>query len=987
VVDERTGVTYNWVASGVLLPKRAFVFDPAPLAHSRRARPLLALLAVVSATVVSVVPASGEPEWPDRPTLTGPPPELGTHRDDAAAWTALPDELPPELLRRVSEAYRARRAGRPVAQQTRGAGALSGRVIAVSPGHGIHWTGASWQFQRDVTNGVREDLHTAQLAIDALYVMLERAGATVLHTREPAYGGWRSVIDNDRDAGASPPAPTYVATGAWSTGASPGFEGTYRYATVDAAGGSEARWSFEVPETGEYPVYVHFLASGNRSDAAHYVVEHAFGASGRWLRQSERLVEVAPTVGYPNAPPPSDAATAAADLWHFLGTFPFQAGQRHAVRLLSDGEPTGRVVVADAVRVGAGVGEVRGGDGSTSQRPRWQEAADTFLAWVDVPAWMRVNDVVIRPLYAAYRGVDAYVAIHSNAIAGSATGTSTWTWYPEMWVPQRSWPAGFVEQELPPGTFELASAIHGAIVARVRAHWDASWRDGGHWGADFGELRPLRYGWRNDVEAGLSPAMTIPAVLVEIAYHSEPYDARLLAETRFRHDVARGYLAGLVAHFAGPEAVLPPLPPLAVRARTTPDGLLVQWEDAQDAVAPTAVAERWRVYLSGDGVLFDPDPLGVTERRALLPLSGCQPLYVRVTAVNAGGESLDSAVVGGQAPRAGGARLLFVDGVDREVKTAADPDNLRSYARIYGPGAAGTLPGAGFDITVDEAAAQALADASYDLVLWATGETSTRDVSLTPADQNAIADLLAGGTPLLVSGAELAWHLARSEPADRAFLEAVLGVRYVADDAETTLVDASALGGGPAVRFGDCSADASCVEWPDVLAPTGGGEVVLRYFSDVGGAGTGAAVRSADGLVITAGFPLESVADPVERRELLGLLAAELLDAGLASTGPCPEPPVDPPDPGPDPGPEPAPDAGPADTGDADLGDEGAIDTAGPTDSDGGGDSPLGDDDGTSVRTDTAGCTCGLAEAPLSTAPVGLLVGLLLLRRRRRPKG
>jgi N-acetylmuramoyl-L-alanine amidase len=967
--------------------------------RSRCASRHVALLAALSVTAVALAPARAEPPWPPRPTLAGPPPELGTHSDELAGVHGDDGGVSADVLRRVSDAHRGRRAGRPMAQQLPGAGALSGRLIAVSPGHGIHWTSNGWQFQREVTNGVREDIHTAQLAIDALIEMLERAGADVLHVRERAYGEWSVVIDNDVDLVLDPEvgpepggAPAYTETGAWATGGSEGFGGTYRYAAVEELGGAEARWSFEVAESGEYPVYVYFLASHNRTDAARYLIGHAFGESERWLRQSETLIESGATSSYPNTPPRSDAATAPADLWHYLGTFPFRAGERYAVRLLNDGTESGRFVIADAVRVGAGVGEIVGGNGSTSGRARWQEAADTFLAWVDVAAWMQANDVVIRPLYAAYRGADAYVAVHTNAVGGSATGTSTWTWYPEMWVPESSWPAGFAENELPPGTFELASAVHDAIVARIRANWDGRWRDAGHWGADFGELRPLRYGWRNDLDSGVSPPLTIPAVLVEIAYHSEPYDARLLAETRFRHDVARGYLAGLIAHYAGADAVLPPLAPMAVRARATAEGLDVRWEDAQDPVAPTAVAERWRVYSSADGVLFDPVPLEVTERRALLPMAGCEPLYVRVSAVNLSGESLDSTVVGAQRPRAGGARVLVVDGVDREVKTAADPNNLRSYARIYGPAAAAVLPGAGFDMSVDEAAGDALASSSYDLVIWATGETSVRDRSLTPAEQAVIEDLLAGGTPLLLSGAELVWHLAtRGEPREAAWVEEVLEARYVADDAETIVVDASALlGPGAEIVFGDCSADAACVEWPDVLAPAGAGEVVLGYLGG-GGAGSGeaagAAVVSGDGRVIVVGFPLESVADPAERLELIAGLAGELIDHRLASGGACPEAP------------------GPADGGSdaGDVGTDAASDTGGEVEGDDAGDGGAegseaaeeavaetgeGDDAdgrGGRVGSDTAGCGCGSAggAGPVPGPVLALVVALGMARLRR----
>jgi len=160
---------------------------------------------------------------------------------------------------------------------------------------------------------------------------------------------------------------------------------------------------------------------------------------------------------------------------------------------------------------------------------------------------------------------------------------------------------------------------------------------------------------------------------------------------------------------------------------------------------------------------------------------------------------------------------------------------------------------------------------------------------LSAADQLVIAGLRSAGTAVLLSGAETLWHLqTQAQPADAAFVHDVLGVGYQADDANVTTVDGSVLGLSSAIAFGDCSRDANCVEYPDVLATLGTGQVLLNY---VGG---GPAVVSADGApIIVAGFPLESVANASERTQLIATLSARLLDPALASTAACEEAPVD----------------------------------------------------------------------------------------------
>lgn len=894
------------------------------------------------------------------------------------------EPVPDEVLNLAADVHRARNLQRMRHYTSApGEGILSGVRLGMSAGHGIHWDNGAWRFQRSIVDyswgGVREDIHTNQIMIDFLLDMVERAGAETITMRARNYGETSVVIDNDDGSG-------YEEDGEWQTGGVDGFGGTYRFASINGGDDSEtatARWKFQVEEDGEYPVYAFFLASDNRTDAAKYKIKHVGGTTTRTLSQAELLVESASNAGsYPNNPPGSGASRSMNDLWHYVGTFPFKKGVNYSVELSNEGADADKVIIADAIRIGDGMGSVKGGNGSASGRPRWEEASVPYIDWLGAPSWLRTGDVARRPLYSIYRGVDAYVAIHSDA--GGGKGTSTYSWYDGQWVHTRNWPANWAANNLPPGTVEWGDKIHGEIIRQVRAHWDSNWTDRGRLGSDFGELRPFRQGWVNDKNAGASKPMSIPAALVELAFHDTEADARMLREVGFRHDVARGVLAGIIRHFKGNDAMIPPLPPSEVYTRAVGDELEVSWSATTDSVYSNSASDKYRVYTSPDGLLFDPNYIEVSGTSTTLPLTDCDPVYVRVTAVNDAGESLDSRVVGSAKPHEGGARVLYVDGVDRELKSVYAPNNPRTYARIYGPAFLAARDGVGFDMTTRDGANKAIAGQDYDVVVWASGETSTRKRTFSSQDQTVINELLERGTRILVSGAEIGWDLVeQGSSSDKSFFQDSLGAKFVADSAGTTKFNADTFGLGD-LTFGDCSKDASCVDWPDVLDKRSGGEVVLSYPSGAAG------VKSPDGQAILVGFPLETVVGASKRVELIGKMVDHLLEDAGKNAGSCPS---SEPDPEPDPG---DPDTG---GGSSDAGQ-----TPDPSDPDAGSTTPPGGDpdsgnagqgpdaggdagDGNTKHTmtnDGCGCASTGDQLPGGALLFGALLAAAGIARRRR---
>jgi hypothetical protein len=183
------------------------------------------------------------------------------------------------------------------------------------------------------------------------------------------------------------------------------------------------------------------------------------------------------------------------------------------------------------------------------------------------------------------------------------------------------------------------------------------------------------------------------------------------------------------------------------------------------------------------------------------------------------------------------------------------------------------------------------AAASAELLDWTLGEERTtlappwagEDSPLAPAfaalpsaHRQIIGDHLAAGGKLILSGAHWADDVANpSSPgrdeAGTEWLSDVLGVQWIADKA-TEIGNVFAAQGGPMADVGTIAFETGLgtgtvygCEAPDALQATGDSAVVaLRYER----ARTAAAILNA-GRSVCFGFPLECVADPSMRRQVM----------------------------------------------------------------------------------------------------------------------
>lgn len=932
----------------------------------------------------------------------------------------LPPIAPPPTRPRETTLHRATAPAvtRGLAGSHHGGAPLAGKVIYVSPAHGLYWSDPSvlgrWATQRGTTHGVVEDFVNAEAIAHYLVPLLLNAGATVFTMRETDMQPHRVVVD--AEAGGTTTTEgggVYEEFGTWNDSTVAGYRaglgpvtdasnpharGKNRVAaTTSGPGAPEARFTPKIPADGHYAVYVTYSQDASRARDAHYLVRHAGGDSHVRVNQERH-----------------------GSTWVMLGSWRFTSGQDPAtgsVSLIADSQlEPGDFVSADAVRFGGGLGEIVRGDGSgpgsgpTSGRPRWEECSRYAIQSNGAPesVWNpssddHSDDVTARSRYAAWQnepGEDAvYVSWHTNAPDGGR-GTSTYVYGPNP-------VDGSFNFTGTPGSDVLANLLQDEIVNDIRASFVPGWQDRGVYSAYFGELNP-------------SHNSEMPAALVEAAFHATEADAIQLREPRFRFVLARAFQQAIVKYFAARDGVaarLLPDPPTALSLRAeSPTSARLRWSPPPTDTQGFAgdAASGYVIYRSRDGRAFDDGlPLASASTSALLTdLPTGVPTFFRVSATNAGGESLPSATVGVLLP-CGGAETeaLVVQGFYRLDFASAPREDLAAFGlgvlARFRQNAMNTydyvvehslaLAAAGVPFDSAEAPAVVFGDAplgGYRFVDWQLGEESTVDSTLDDAEKGLLADWLGegGGRSLVISGSELLWDLeAKGDAGDVAFLHGTLGVAYQADDANTYGLAASSTGifaGLGALRFDDGSAGTYQVDYPDVITPLAGAEALLSYDNGAGVAATRYLAPQGYRAYVF-GFPLETLISGDARA---AVMAALVDDAGLSAPLPCPVGPADPgPEPGPEPAPETAPDAGtgpdlPPDSADgAEIFDDAAPEILKP---------PIGIK-GIITSTDTSlrerrdgGCSGGgVPGPPLAWVGLALLAGAASGRRRRNSRG
>ncbi len=803
----------------------------------------------------------------------------------------------PPLVRREDPVGISALAGLP---QTRTrTGALSGKTIYLSPGHGFYRSSplGRWATQRGNTNDLIEDLVSIETLNQYLLPMLTGAGATVIPVRESDLNPRMVLVDNGRQGYSEQGGAELFSTSSPGSGwgppsvpmgnaVQPFLLGDTRLMTAAATATARATWAPSIPADGYFHVYVSYSADPSRVPDAHYVVRHAGGESHFRVNQRRH-----------------------GGTWVLLGRFYFRAGshpETASVVALNDSTETGSVSL-DAVRFGGGSGDIGDSALGPLARPRFEECARYHTQFSGAPPAVfapsgvnalsneRNDDVSARPRFAAWLhedGEDAvYVAWHTNASGLSKPddrfrGTEAYVYGPNPVDGTLNF-TGVKDSDV------LARKLLEEMTQDIRNAVEPTWRVRSLRSANLGEVNPTH-----------NPEM--PSVLLEVAYHDHPADAAYLKQPEFRRVAARAILQGLIKYFAardGQTPHLPPEPPTALVARHAGNGRVeVKWvAPARDTLDLGGhAATGYRVYQSADGLAWD-DGTETDSATFSLSLPAGTTRYFRVASLNVGGESFPSDVVGVRVPSAGrGTEVLVVNAFRRLDATLARAEDLSAYSlgsplrelleamndgtALRRHGEALAQHAVAFDGATTEAISAGLfTPVGYRVLDWFTGRGGVGGAGPTAAEQQLMRTFVTGGGHLLLSGSHVASTLYAGGPEDQAFLADILHA-LPRCGVSNLLVNGLPEGEFPGLSgtlLDDGTRGSFPVGVPDVLLPVGGFPV-LGYV----GTGSAAGVLSAPGgQVLFLSVPFEGIVSPSRRAWLMGAFLARV---GLLAAPPAP---------------------------------------------------------------------------------------------------
>lgn len=760
---------------------------------------------------------------------------------------------------------------------------LRNKRIAIGGGHGFKNDGAgNFVRQRDYWHdstqysthawATVEDVMNNEIA-GWLNQLLLNAGAKTVPVREISKQ-YNQVLITVADSG-------YENNGLTQVSASPAtFSGrlgrsSHGYEFMEGSPGSSDFVTFrgQVPESGHYPVYIHYRDSTNRSTDIPVTVLHA-GGSSRFIMDQYQKASNDGIYDYGFYYLRHQVA--------FAGEYYFRAGEDFEVRIHRD-FPAGTFAILDAVRLGGGMGDQEL-NGSPSGHERWESGAwfyqQFLLGGATSPTNILSNDVTARPHAANYRAVDAFISVHNNCCQTTDRPGTMVIWDSTHGVPTES--------------ETLALAVKYRALDKIRAEYDPlwtniTWGDSGFDG-DYGETRES----------------IVPAALLEVGFFSSAYERRALADERFQKIVARGMYEGIAEYFGAGELPDPVESPFALNMGG--GKIKIGWEAALTGEPAT----HYIVQTSPDRYSFDQGRITADSQAVFDNLERGETWYFRISAVNAAGVSRPSEVVGVLLAPAAETRyrLLIVNGFDRVDNTVnslhyyaqrgvppfANRANERNYTAIHGEAVLASGRPWVFDSASSEAVANGLVSLeNYDLVDWYTGREGSVDNTFsngdnkttTQSEQAVLMDYVEQGGALLVSGSEIAWELDLNSwgaagngttAQDDLFLKDYLFVEFVHDDAGTDHISRTATGADlfPSVSMAalDDGFQGTYVnKYPDVISPVdGNGQVLFEYTGGQGGGAVSYYPLTGDSPagVLFMGFPFEIMEGDSVRADWIG---------------------------------------------------------------------------------------------------------------------
>ena len=554
---------------------------------------------------------------------------------------------------------------------------LSGRHIALWQSHGRYYEARTerWEWQRAATHRTVEDLYTQSYVLPFLIPMLENAGACVMTPRERDPQAHEVICDNDpsfpghrermqRQAG------HYRETGNW-TDAGPGFAdpkpvyeayenpftmGTARMtetsSSEDPHRRAEATWRPDIPERGEYAVYVSYRSFPGSTTDARYTVHHRGGVSEFHVNQ--RM---------------------AGGTWVYLGTFPFDKGDEGFVRLTNQSSGSG-TVSADAVRFGGGMGKIERG-GETSGYPAYTEGALYSMQWggFDTHLFDDWEDDYTKDYAGRGRWVsqlsggsranpktagrrvpfDLSLAFHSDAgVTPNDSIIGTLGIYTLLCEEKDTLPNGESRMN---GRL-LTDFVQTQIVGDIRKQFEPKWSRRQTWDRSYSESRTT----------------SVPGMLLELLSHQNFADMKYGLDPSFRFTASRSVYKGILKYLSaryGCSYTVQPLPVTAFAAEMGDGQAVLSWKPAKDPLEPTATPTGYILYTRKDDGAFDNGVrLEEVQKdgdrvRITVPIHRNCLYSFRIVAFNDGGKSFPSETLTVGMPGEGAKKVLIVNNFTR----------------------------------------------------------------------------------------------------------------------------------------------------------------------------------------------------------------------------------------------------------------------------------------------------------------------------------
>ncbi|MBP3737704.1 MAG: N-acetylmuramoyl-L-alanine amidase [Muribaculaceae bacterium] len=578
---------------------------------------------------------------------------------------------------------------------------LDGNIVALWPSHGWYFEPYlnRWEWQRARMFQTVEDMYTHSYVIPFLMPMLENAGAYVWDARERDTHNFGAVVDNDGGQ-AQHGYNEHIGKKKWETGKMAGFafaretykdfenpftEGTFRQVQTekDKKKVSTASWDVEMPEAGNFAVYISYKSLPNSSKSVLYTVNSLDGA---------RQFHVDQSMG--------------GGVWVYLGTFQLAQGLNKAVVTVSNlGDNKNEMVTADAIRVGGGKGNIvrrvalpteenkqiaaKNGDEKylgkegidykymgSGDHPWFHLGSRYYLQWAGFPHEVYSTSNGINDYVDDYRSrgewvnylaggsdvlpgktglnipVDVSFCLHTDAgttpnddIIGTLLIYCTKSNGKNFGKYANGTPREISRQ--------FANIVSTEVVNDIRSKYEPNWTRRGMWDRSYYEAR----------------VPEVPALLMELLSHQNYADMKYGLDPQFRFDVSRSIYKGMLKFIAQRDHRDYVVQPLAVNsfsisAASSPGSFLLTWKPTTDELCGNAQAKKYVVCerVEGGGfkeIAVTPDP------RYVVNIKDHKIHSYRIIAMNDGGRSFPSETLSlGMAPRSKGT-VMVVNGFTR----------------------------------------------------------------------------------------------------------------------------------------------------------------------------------------------------------------------------------------------------------------------------------------------------------------------------------